>query len=44
MSDILTTGFFAWLVVVNGLIGALVASLYKWGYFTMGVLALFYIW
>lgn len=44
LSDILTTCFFAWFVVVSGLVGALVASSYKWGYFTMGVVALFYIW
>ncbi|TCD68061.1 hypothetical protein EIP91_011606 [Steccherinum ochraceum] len=44
LSDILTTAFFAWIVVVCGLCGALVASSYKWGYFVFGVLALFYIW
>ncbi|KAI0341715.1 family A G protein-coupled receptor-like protein [Trametopsis cervina] len=44
LSDILTTAFFAWVVVVTGLVGALTSSTYKWGYFTMGVFALFYIW
>ncbi|TCD69747.1 hypothetical protein EIP91_006514 [Steccherinum ochraceum] len=44
LSDILTTAFFAWIVVVCGLVGALVASLYKWGFFVMGVFALMYIW
>ncbi|KAI0082719.1 heat shock protein 30 [Panus rudis PR-1116 ss-1] len=44
LSDILTTGFFAWVAVVCGLVGALVPSTYKWGYFVMGVFALFYIW
>jgi bacteriorhodopsin len=44
LSDILTTSFFAWFVVVCGLVGALVATIYKWGYFVFGVLALMYIW
>ncbi|THH32124.1 hypothetical protein EUX98_g2075 [Antrodiella citrinella] len=44
LSDILITGFFAWFVVVCGLVGALVASIYKWGYFVMGVFGLIYIW
>jgi len=44
LSDILTTAFFAWVVVVTGLAGALTPSIYKWGYFVMGVMALFYIW
>ena len=44
LSDILTTAFFAWVVVVCGLVGALVASTYKWGFFVLGVCALFYIW
>ncbi len=29
---------------VTGLVGALVASSYKWGYFAFGTAALFYIW
>ena len=44
LSDILTTAFFAWVVVVCGLVGALVVSTYKWGFFVLGVCALFYIW
>ncbi|TCD60425.1 hypothetical protein EIP91_010077 [Steccherinum ochraceum] len=44
LSDILTTMFFAWIVVVCGLVGALTASTYKWGFFALGVAALFYIW
>jgi len=44
LSDILTTCFWAWFVVICGLVGALVASSYKWGFFTMGVVALMYIW
>ena len=44
LSDILTTLFMAIVVVVTGLVGALVHSTYKWGYFTFGASALFYIW
>ena len=44
LSDILTVAFFAWVVVVTGLVGALTPSTYKWGYFVMGIVALFYIW
>ncbi|KAI0060000.1 family A G protein-coupled receptor-like protein [Artomyces pyxidatus] len=36
--------FFADAAVVLGLVGALVHSTYKWGYFTMGVFSLFYVW
>ncbi|OBZ75706.1 hypothetical protein A0H81_04385 [Grifola frondosa] len=43
-SDIFTTVFLAWVVVVCGLVGALVPSTYKWGYFTLGVVTLFFIW
>lgn len=44
LSDILTTAFFAAVVVVCGLVGALTATAYKWGFFVLGVCALFYIW
>ncbi|KZT03539.1 heat shock protein 30 [Laetiporus sulphureus 93-53] len=44
LSDIMTTLFMAIVLVVCGLIGALVHSTYKWGYFVFGVCALFYIW
>ncbi|KAF9235241.1 hypothetical protein BU15DRAFT_89610 [Melanogaster broomeanus] len=43
-SDILTTMFFSWVLVVSGLVGALVASSYKWAYYVFGLFALFYIW
>ncbi|KAF9222397.1 family A G protein-coupled receptor-like protein [Gyrodon lividus] len=43
-SDILTTMFFSWVLVVCGLVGALVSSSYKWGYYVFGLFALFYIW
>jgi len=44
VSDIVMTLFFAWVVVVTGLVGALVPSSYKWGYYAFGLAALFYIW
>jgi len=44
LSDILTTLFMAVVVVVCGLVGALVHSDYKWGYYVFSVAALIYIW
>ena len=44
LSDVLITAFFSWIVVVCGLVGGLVASSYKWGYYVFGLFALFYIW
>ncbi|CDO68344.1 hypothetical protein BN946_scf184799.g71 [Trametes cinnabarina] len=44
LSDIFTTMFMGWVLVVCGLVGALVPSTYKWGYFTLGCCALLYIW
>lgn len=44
LSDVMTTLFMGIVVVVTGLVGALVPSTYKWGYFTFGAAALFYIW
>ncbi|KAI0336460.1 heat shock protein 30 [Cubamyces sp. BRFM 1775] len=44
LSDIFTTMFMAWVFVVCGLVGALVVSTYKWGYFVLGCCALFYLW
>lgn len=32
-----------WIMIVTGLVGALVSTSYKWGYFTFGCVALFYI-
>lgn len=43
-SDIVTTVFMGMVIVVSGLIGALVHSTYKWGYYTFGVVALIYLW
>ncbi|OBZ69628.1 hypothetical protein A0H81_10207 [Grifola frondosa] len=44
LSDIMTTLFMAVVLVITGLVGALVPSTYKWGFFTFGVAALFYVW
>lgn len=44
LSDIMTTLFMAIVMVVTGLVGALVHSDYKWGYYVFGIAALFYIW
>ncbi|EKM51799.1 uncharacterized protein PHACADRAFT_187203 [Phanerochaete carnosa HHB-10118-sp] len=44
LTDILTIAFWAWVVVVCGLVGALVRSSYKWGYYVFGLVAFVYIW
>lgn len=44
LSDIITLVFFDLVMIITGLVGALVASSYKWGYFVFGNFALFYIW
>ena len=44
LSDIMTTLFMAVVVVIGGLVGALVPSTYKWGYYVFAVAALFYVW
>ncbi|KDQ56309.1 hypothetical protein JAAARDRAFT_48226 [Jaapia argillacea MUCL 33604] len=43
LSDIATAVFMVTVTVVCGLVGALVESTYKWGYFTMGATALLYV-
>jgi bacteriorhodopsin len=40
---ILYTILMDWIMVVTGLVGALVASSYKWGYFVFAMVALFFI-
>lgn len=40
----MTVVFFDIAMIVVGLVGALVASSYKWGYFTLGMFFEFYIW
>ncbi|PIL26345.1 transporter [Ganoderma sinense ZZ0214-1] len=44
LSDIFTTLFMSIVMVIMGLVGALVPTTYKWGYFAFGAVALFYIW
>ena len=44
LGDILTAAFAAVVLVINGLVGALVPSDYKWGYYVFGACALIYIW
>ncbi|KAA1471918.1 family A G protein-coupled receptor-like protein [Dentipellis sp. KUC8613] len=43
LRDTFVTLFMADALVVLGLVGSLVHSTYKWGYYTMGVFALFYV-
>jgi bacteriorhodopsin len=43
LSDIVTLVFFDIVMVVTGLISALVKSRYKWGFYTFGCVAMFYI-
>ncbi|KAJ3523776.1 hypothetical protein NM688_g8669 [Phlebia brevispora] len=44
LSDIMMTVAAAWVLVLAGLIGSVVQSTYKWGYFSFGCVALFSIW
>jgi len=44
LSDIATAVFMSIVTVISGLVGALVPSTYKWGYYTFGVAAIFYVW
>lgn len=44
LSDIMTTLFMGAFLVICGLVGALVHSTYKWGFYVFGAVALFYIW
>lgn len=44
LSDILTTLFMAIVLVISGLVGSLIPSTYKWGFFAFGAVSLFYIW
>lgn len=43
LSTIFITVFFDIVMIICGLIGALVSSDYKWGYYTMGCVAMFYV-
>ena len=44
LSDIMTTLFMGIFLVICGLVGSLVHSTYKWGFYTFGVFGLFYVW
>ena len=44
LSDITTTLFMGMFMVICGLVGALVQSTYKWGFYVFGCVALFHIW
>jgi len=44
LSDIITLIFFDLVMIITGLVGALVKSSYKWGFYAFGNMALFYIW
>jgi bacteriorhodopsin len=43
LSAIFLTVFFILVTVIDGLVGALTPTSYKWGFFTFGVLALLYV-
>lgn len=43
LSDILTIIFFDLVMIIGGLVGALVPSSYKWGFFAFATVAMFYI-
>ena len=43
LSDIFLTLFMILVTVVNGLVGALTPTSYKWGFYTFGVITLFYV-
>lgn len=44
LSDIIALIFFGLVMVVSFLIGALIPSSYKWGYFAFGCASLIYVW
>ncbi|KAF8575228.1 family A G protein-coupled receptor-like protein [Ramaria rubella] len=44
LSDIVIIMFMDLVMIVSGLVGALVHSSYKWGFYAFGLAALFYIW
>jgi len=43
LSDILTVIFFDLVMIITGLVGALIPSSYKWGFWTFGTVAMFYV-
>ncbi|KAK8866046.1 hypothetical protein IAR55_001197 [Kwoniella newhampshirensis] len=44
LSDIIALCYFDLVMIITGLVGGLVPSTYKWGFYTFGCAALFYIW
>ncbi|KAK4683811.1 hypothetical protein P7C73_g6409, partial [Tremellales sp. Uapishka_1] len=44
LSDIITLVFFDLVMIITGLVGSLIVSRYKWGFFAFGNAALVYIW
>ncbi|WWD17753.1 hypothetical protein CI109_102194 [Kwoniella shandongensis] len=44
LSDIIALCYFDLVMIVTGLVGGLVPSTYKWGFYAFGCAALFYIW
>jgi len=44
LSDIVITMFFSIVMAVSWLIGGLVRTSYKWGFYVFGLVSLFYIW
>ncbi|OCF33932.1 hypothetical protein I317_07818 [Kwoniella heveanensis CBS 569] len=44
LSDIIALCYFDIVMIVTGLVGGLVPSVYKWGFYAFGCAALFYIW
>ncbi|WVR06000.1 hypothetical protein IAU60_003028 [Kwoniella sp. DSM 27419] len=44
LSDIIALIYFDLVMIVTGLVGGLVPSSYKWGFYAFGCAALFYIW
>ncbi|SYW75382.1 related to YRO2 - putative plasma membrane protein, transcriptionally regulated by Haa1p [Ustilago bromivora] len=43
LSTVFIAIFFDLVMIITGLVGALVESTYKWGYYTMGCVAMFYV-
>jgi bacteriorhodopsin len=43
LAEIFLALFFILVVVVNGLVGALTPTCYKWVFYAFGILALFYV-
>ncbi|GAC93584.1 hypothetical protein PHSY_001149 [Pseudozyma hubeiensis SY62] len=43
LSTVFITIFFDLVMIITGLIGSLVESTYKWGFYTMGCVAMFYV-